>query len=194
MDKLYKNFLDLSIPQDTIDRKREISKEIVRHNEYTLKPVTYEDIDNEMKSWVESAINIIQDDVKLPTMVLYSNQRFSEYLQTWRFTDENNNIRLNFKTITRENNPSHGTIVGDTYNIPNNKFYTYKSIEAINDAGKKYRIDYKMRQPTPVDLTYRVSILTNRYTSINKFNEIVNTLFNSKQVYICPKDTICHLF
>ena len=186
MDKLYKNFLDLSIPQDTIDRKREISKEIVRHNEHTLKPVTYEDIDNEMKSWVESAINIIQDDVKLPTMVLYSNQRFSEYLQTWRFTDENNNIRLNFKTITRENNPSHGTIVGDTYNIPNNKFYTYKSIEAINDAGKKYRIDYKMRQPTPVDLTYRVSILTNRYTSINKFNEIVNTLFNSKQVYICP--------
>lgn len=187
MSRLYKNFLDLSIPQDTIDRKREISKEIVRHDDYLLKPVTYEDIDREFKQWVETAFDIVQDGVKLPTMVLYSNQRFSEYSQTWSFTDENNNIKLNFKTVTRENNPSHGTIVGDTYNIPKDIFFTFKSIKAINEAGKEYRIDYKMRQPTSVDFTYKVSIMTNRYTTINEFNELVNTVFNARQAYINPK-------
>jgi hypothetical protein len=149
--------------------------------------LSYEDIDREFKTWVDEALNIVQDGVKLPTMVLYSNQRFSEYMQTWKYTDENNNIRLNFKTVTRENNPSHGTILGETYNIAGDKFYKLHSIQAVDESGKKYRLDYKMKQPTPVDLNYKISILTNKYTSINEFNEIVNHAFNAKQSYICPK-------
>ena len=77
---------------------------------------------------------LYKDGIKLPTMVLYSNQRFSEYMQTWKFTDENNNVRVNFKTVTRENNPSHGTIVGDSYNIPGDRFYTLKSFQALTIA------------------------------------------------------------
>ena len=141
MERLYKNTLDLNWTPDPAERRRNISKEIVRHADYIPKTLGYEDIDRCFKEWVENELNIVQDGVKLPTMVLYSNQRFSEYIQTWRFTDENNNIRLNFKTVTRENNPSHGTIVGDTYNIPGDRFYTFKSIDAIDDSGKRYRID-----------------------------------------------------
>lgn len=187
MSREYKNILNLDIPQDLIDRRKEITQNIIRHNEHLISPVAYKDIDKEFKNWVEAKFDITQDGIKLPTMVLYTNQRFSEYLQTWSFTDENNNIRLNFKTITRENNPNHGTIVGDTYNIAKDIFFTYKSIKAINDAGKEYRIDYKMRQPTPVDLIYKVSILTNKYTTINEFNELVNVVFNARQSYISPK-------
>lgn len=186
MNKLYRNVLDLNWTPDPIERRHNISKEIVRHADYLPKTLTYEDIDRSIKTWVEDSISIVQDGVKLPTMVLYSNQRFSEYMQTWKYTDENNNVRLNFKTITRENNPSHGTIIGDTYNIPGDRFYTLKSMTANDELGRKYRIDYKMRQPTPVDMLYKVSIMTNRYTSINEFNEIVQRLFNSRQQYICP--------
>lgn len=186
MSKLYRTFLDLSYKSDPIERRQNISKEIVRHSDYLPKTLTYKDIDNAFKEWVEEKINIIQDGLKLPTMVLYSNQRFSEYMQSWRFTDENNNVRLNFKTVSRESNPSHGTIVSDTFNIPGKRFYTMRSITAVDESGKKYKIDYKMRQPTSVDLIYKVSILTNKYVSLNEFNETVQHLFNARQEYICP--------
>ena len=178
--------MDLSLPQNPSERRKDISKEIIKNSDYLPKTLSYEDIDREFKDWVDNKISIVQDDVKLPTMVLYSNQRFSEYMQTWQYTDENNNIRINFKTVTRENNPSHGTILGETYNIPGDRFYKIRSIEAVDESGKKYRLDYKMRQPTPVDINYKVSIMTNKYSVINEFNEIVNRIFNAKQDYICP--------
>lgn len=186
MKRLYKNKLDLSWTPNPLQRIKDISKEIINHSDYLPKTLSYEDIDRSFKDWVESEIVVIQDGIKLPTMVLYSNQRFSEYMQTWQYTDENNNVRLNFKTVTRENNPSHGTILGDTYNIPGERYYKLKSIPAIDDSGKKYRVDYKMKQPTPVDFNYKISIMTNRYTSINDFNEKIQQLFNARQSYICP--------
>lgn len=186
MRKLYRNTLDLKWSPDPAERRRNISKEIVRHSDYLPKPLTYEDIDIAFKEWVETSIEMLHEGKKLPTMVLYSNQRFSEYMQTWQYTDENNNVRLNFKAVTRENHPGHGTILGDTYNIPGDRFYKLKSIDAVDESGKKYRIDYKMRQPTAVDLKYKVSIVTNRYVALNEFNEIVNRIFNAKQAYICP--------
>ena len=35
--------------------------------------------------------------------------------------------------------------------------------------------------------TYKVSIMTNRYITLNEFNETIHQLFNSRQNYICPK-------
>lgn len=186
MSNFYKNTFDFTLTPNPKERRENITKEIVRHADYMPKTVSYEDVDRTFKEWVESKIRIIQDGIELPTMVLYSNQRFSEYLQSWQYTDENNNIRLNFKTVTRENNPSHGTIIGDTYNIPGNRFYNFKSIQAIDENGKKYRIDYKMKQPTAVDFVYKISIMTNRYVTLNEFNETIHKLFNAKQNYICP--------
>lgn len=185
MRKLYRNVIDLNWIPDPMERRQNISKEIVRHSDYLPKTLNYEDIDRCFKDWVDNSISIIQDGIKLPTMVLYSNQRFSEYMQTWKYTDENNNVRLNFKTVTRENNPSHGTIMGDSYNIPGDRFYKLKSINANDELGRKYRIDYKMRQPTTVDIIYKVSIMTNKYLTINEFNETIHHLFRAKQSYLC---------
>lgn len=186
MSNFYKNTFDFNTVLDPIERRKDITKEIIHHQAYLPKTVTYEDIDRAFKDWVENEIDIAQDGIKLPTMVLYSNQRFSEYMQTWKYTDENNNIRLNFKTVTREPNPTHGTIVGDSYNIPGERFYTFKSIPAIDENGKKYKLEYKMKQPTTVDLVYKISIMTNRYVTLNEFNERVQQLFNAKQQYIAP--------
>lgn len=186
MKPLYRNTINLNWEVNPVEQIQNISKEIIRHADYFPKTLSYEDIDRSFKEWVETKIKIVQDDTLLPTMVLFSNQRFSEYLQTWSYTDENNNIRLNFKTITRENNPKHGTILGETYNIPGEQFYTFKSMQAIDESGVKYRIDYKMKQPTPIDLTYKISVFTNRYTTINSFNEIINSIFNAKHDFISP--------
>ena len=94
MKKYYKNIVNFKTTPDPEERRRNISKEIIRHEDYMPKTLTYEDIDRSFKEWVEKNIELIQDGKKLPTMVLYSNQRFSEYMQTWQYTDENNNIRF----------------------------------------------------------------------------------------------------
>ena len=117
-------------------------------------------------------------------MVLYSNQRFSEYLQTWQYTDENNNVLLNFKTVTRENNPSFGHDQGNNYNIPGEPFFLMSRQIAHEPSGRLYYIDYKMRQPFTVDLSYKVSIISNKIELINKFNLMVNNAFKSKQCYL----------
>ena len=186
MKRNYKNKLNLTNNLDPRSRVEEIMKQSLNHADYLPNPLSYEDIDRAFKEWVEKEIVIFQDGVELPTMNLFSNQRFSEYMQTWKYTDENNNIRLNFKAITRENNPNHGTIVGDTYNIPGERYYTLKTIQAIDEAGKRYRIDYKMKQPTAVDIRYKVSVMTNRYVTLNQFNEITHSKFSALQSYICP--------
>jgi hypothetical protein len=186
MKKFYKNIIKLGNQPSPHERIKEISREIINHADYMPKTLSYEDIDRAFKGWVDSEIKITQDGTLLPTMVLYSNQRFSEYMQTWKYTDENNNVRLNFKTVTRDNNPSQGSIVGAGKNIPGERFYTFHKIDAIDEAGKRFRIDYKMRQPTPIDISYKVSVMTNRYATINSFNETINRMFNAKQCYICP--------
>lgn len=186
MNRMYKNTIKYGEELNPIERRKEISENIVQYGDFLPKTLSYEDIDRSFRQWVEDMVVIVQDGYKLPTMSLFSNQRFSEYMQSWQFTDENNNIRLNFKTITRENNPQHGTILGHTYNIMGERFYTFKSVETFDGNGKRFRVDYKMKQPTPVDLLYRVSILTNKYTSINDFNEIVHRLFNARTHYISP--------
>ena len=194
MKNFYKNTINLTWTPNPDEQRRIISKEIIRHSNYLPKTVLYEDIDREFKNWVENKIKIIEDGELLPTLTLFSNQRFSEYLQTWDYTDENNNIRLNFKTITRENNPQHGTILNETYNIPGEQFFTLKRIDAVDESGKEYRIDYKMKQPTPVDFLYKVSIFTNKYNIINSFNEIINTVFNSKNDFISPNGHYMSMF
>lgn len=187
MKRFYKNKLNLGVTPDPETRRKIIMKQSLNHADYLPEPLSYEDIDRAFRDWVESEMSIIQDGIELPTMILFSNQRFSEYMQTWKYTDENNNIRLNFKTITRENNPNHGTIVGDTYNIPGDRYYTLNTIQVVDESGKKYRIDYKVKQPITVDIRYKVSIMTNRYTTLNQFNELVHSKFSALQSYICPK-------
>jgi hypothetical protein len=186
MRRKYKNRPNLSASSECVARKYDMFKEALNHADYLPKTISYEDIDIAFKDWVENEMRIFQDGIELPTMTLFSNQRFSEYMQSWKYTDENNNIRMNFKTITRENNPNHGTIVGDTYNIPNNGFYLIKSLQVVDKSGKRFKIDYKVKQPIPIDFRYKISIMTNRYTTLNKFNELIHTKFNALQNYISP--------
>ena len=120
-------------------------------------------------------------------MVLYSNQRFSEYMQSWNNVDDKKNLILNFKTVTREPNPKKGSLNSETRNIPGDRYYTMKKVKTTDDAGRTYYLSYKMKQPYAVDLTYNVSIITNKYELINEFNQMVNEKFKAINCYIRPK-------
>ena len=94
-----------------IERRRNMSKIILEKGTPLPKPVTYEDIDKAFFEWVDKKLDIVYNGKKLPTYKLFSNQKLSEYSQTWENLDETGNIIMNFKTITRENNPQYGIIM-----------------------------------------------------------------------------------
>lgn len=164
-----------------------LNSDVLKDGMFTLNTVKYEDIDNSFKEWVDNDLRIIsQDGKKFPTMSLFTNQRFSEYSQTWSYTDSNNNLMLNFKTVSRSNDPKYGNIQNGYFNIPYTDFKTVRKLAVMDDNGKESLLVLGMKQPVAVDMEYDVSIFTNSIKSVNDFNIIINRLFQSKQCYIAP--------
>lgn len=182
----FKNILGYDNSPDPIELRDNFEKEILKDGTPFPKPLTYEDIDKEFKKWVEENLAISYEGKNLPTMTLFSNQRFSEYMQSWSFTDENKNPILNFKTISRENNPKSGTINGQSRNIPGEHTWLMKRVIAHDKNDREYYIDYRMKQPFSIDLVYKVSLFTNKYELLNKFNLLVNEQFSAIDTYIRP--------
>lgn len=182
----YLNHLELETNAFGNERRYEMLSDILKNGTFIPRPVLYSDIDRTFKEWVEEDLKISYNNTVLPTMVLYSNQRFTEYSQTWKYVDENKNLILNFKTITRENNPEYGKIQGGLWNIPGDRFWLMKRQVVLDDNGSESYLDLEMRQPMAIDLIYRVSIFTTHFELLNDFNLLVNDKFKSRQAYIAP--------
>ena len=182
----FKNFMGYDNRPDPIELRKNFDLEELKDSTPFPNPVVYEDIDREFKKWVEESLSISYEGKQLPTMTLYSNQRFSEYMQSWSFTDEDKNPILNFKTITRENNPKSGTINGDSKNIPGEHTWLMKRVVAHDKNNREYYIEYRMKQPFAIDLNYKIGLFTNKYELINNFNTLVNDRFKAIDAYIRP--------
>lgn len=186
MSRNYKNIIKLKRDIVGKERRENLVKEVLQDNTPLPKPVEYEDIDKEFERWVSEELDISFEEQKLPTYLMLTNQRFSEYLQSWQHVDEKKNLILNFKAITRENNPKLGSIVGDTRNIPGDIDFLMKRVQAVDRSGHRYFIDYRVKQPISIDLIYTVSIFTNKYQLLNDFNMMMNEKFKAIDCYIRP--------
>lgn len=167
-----------------IERRRDLSKIILENGTPFPKPITYKDIDLSFYDWVNNSLSISYEGKKLPTFKLYSNQRINEYAQTWNHLDESGNLLMNFKVITRDNNPKKGTNQGEFYNIPGNRDYTMFAIPVLQENGSEAYDIYSMKQPFCVDFEYTVILVTNKYDLLNLMNETVNNEFKSITQYI----------
>ena len=186
MSRAYKNTLLLRGSAYGQERRKNIAKEILKDSTPLPQTLLYKDIDEEFKRWVEEDLRVSFEGTDIPTMALYSNQRFSEYLQSWDNVDNKKNLILNFKVITRENNPKAGTIVGQSKNIPGEHSVLMKTVEAYDRNNRKYYIDYRLKQPLTVDMIYTITLLTNKYELLNEFNLLVNDKFKAINCYIRP--------
>ncbi len=181
------NYLDINPVKRGKERQGEILREALDNGAFLPKTVLYKDIDSAFREWVDKELPIVDDNGSLfPTMTLFSNQRFSEYMQSWQYTDANNNLILDFKTVNRDNNPQFGKIQNGFYNIPGERFYSIKRKVVLDDNGSESLLDLKMKQPTAVDIIYRLTIFTTKYQYINDFNILINETFNARQSYIQP--------
>lgn len=169
------------------ERRLELMRDILDSGTFYPKTVVYKDIDQAFKEWVEKDLPIVSDDgVVFPTMALYSNQRFSEYTQSWKYTDENKNLILNFKTVKRENNPQFGKIQSGLWNIPGERYYLLKRVKCLDDNGTESFLELRAKQPMPIDFTFTLTIFTTKIQSINDFNMMVNEKFKARQCYLQP--------
>lgn len=171
-----------------VERRRNMSKLILEHGTPLPKPISYSDIDGEMFRWVDEKINIVYDGKKLPTYKLYSTQRLSEYLQEWDKVDEIGNPIINFKTVTRENNPQKGESQGGFFNIPGHKDFAMFYVPVLQENGTEAYDKYTMKQPFQVNFIYSVSIISNKMEIINEMNELMHYEFSAINAYISPND------
>ena len=186
MPKEYLNHINLNPSSIGNARRLEMLNDIVKDGTFLPKTLEYKDIDEAFRDWVKGLTIVSDDGKEYPTMSLFSNQRFSEYSQSWQYVDENKNLLLNFKTVTRENNPKYGEIQSGLWNIPGERFYPMKKKKVLDENGSESYLVLKMKQPMAIDLNYKVSIFTTRYSALNEFNTIVNKCFSACQCYIQP--------
>ena len=147
--------------------------------------VEYDDIDRAVLEFADMSIPLDADGKPAPTFTLFSNQRFSEYSQTWKHTDKEGNLLMDFKTVNRETDPDFGDVF-EMHNIPGDRRYTlcYKTV--VDKSGQEFYEVHSVGQPIPIDLDYTINFVTSRMEKINDFNKCVNTLFRSIQCYISP--------
>lgn len=168
--------------------RKSYAQDIVHKAPIYPKPLEYADIDKSFKEFVENELGLTINGKDVPTFTLFSNQRFSEYSQTWNHSDEDGNLILNFKTINRTTNPQGGENQGNLWNIPGDRFYTILQRSVLEDNGTESIEVYSMKQPYAVTLEYRVSFMTDLFENLSVFNEIVNDLFKARQFYIRPNN------
>ena len=182
-------FVNLKRKDDNpIRTRKSYVQDIVHKAPIYPKPLEYADIDNAFKEFVENDFGLTINGKDVPTFTLFSNQRFSEYSQTWNHSDEDGNLILNFKTINRTTNPQGGENQGNLWNIPGERYYTMLQRSVLEDNGTESVEVYSMKQPYAVTLEYRVSFVTDLFENLSIFNEIVNDLFKARQCYIRPNN------
>lgn len=186
---LPKNYLDKwKVRHQAIgkERRRNMCKVILENAVNFPKAVSYSDIDYAFQEWVEKSLDITYNGKRFPTFRLYSNQRINEYAQTWQHLDDVGNLLMNFKTITRENNPKKGENQGSNYNIPGDRSYPMFMVPTLQENGQQAYDMYSMKQPFSIDMLYTVNIITNNYEVLNIMNELVHDQFKAINAYIAP--------
>ena len=168
------------------ERRLNAVKTVLNHQPHFPKAVTYEDIDQTMFDWLNNEIELNIDNKRFPTYKLFSNQRISEYGQDWKELDEKGNLEINFKTLTRENNPQKGDNQGNNFNIPGDRYYPIFQTSILEENGDEVVQLYSMKQPYSVNLIYTVTVFTSSYKKLNEMNIKMQDQFKALERYIFP--------
>ncbi|MBP5456237.1 MAG: hypothetical protein J6Y37_07030 [Paludibacteraceae bacterium] len=168
------------------ERRMNFAKEILYKQTEFPKPLGYSDIDSSFTDFVAEIGKEAGDGKVLPVYTLYSNERFTEYSQTWRHTDSDGNLQMDFITISREPNAKAGSNQGNKWNIPGERMYPVATRKVLNDDGTDGYEIFSMKQPYCIDLIYRVSFVSTSYDLVGNFNNHMNRRFKSRQCYIRP--------
>lgn len=151
------------------------------------KSILLEDLDRGIYEYVKSGDLKLTVDGKDVPVIFLTQERWSEFEKTWQFDDGDKNVVMPFITVRRTDAPRQGTNPISKYGIPFRKTFQYLKVPNVDQDGTKNVDIYKIPQPVAIDIDYEVRIFTHFMVDLNKFNEIMNTMFYSKQTYTLIK-------
>tara|TARA_R110000787_G_scaffold167866_4_gene280822 strand:- start:355 stop:1428 length:1074 start_codon:yes stop_codon:yes gene_type:complete len=167
----------------TPNRRKELANLINDDGTYLPKSVLHDDLDRGMLNFVQEHLKTITNGKKVNVIDrILTIQRWAEFSQTWKFTNEDKNVDLPFIVVVRHPDVQYGTNPALKYTIPDRKQFHYAKVPTWDGTRKGYDI-YTIPQPVPVDITYDVKIVCNRMRELNNFNKVVLQKFTSRQAY-----------
>jgi hypothetical protein len=171
-------------PEKILYQRREQLLDYIKEDgTYLPKSLLHADLDRGFLDFVKEDLQtIVEGKIIPPVDIIITTQNWSQFTQTWDFSDINGNPDLPFITTVRNPEVKYGSNPAIIYNIPNRKEYFYAAVPTWNGNIKGMDI-YKIPQPVPVDITYNVKILSNRMRELNEFNKNIIQTFASRQAY-----------
>jgi len=182
-NKKVKPYLPIKYPKTLLARRYQMADMISEDGTYLPKSLLHADLDRGFLDFVKGSLETIVEGQKIPVVdILITSQNWSQFVETWDFQNIDKNVEPPFITTIRIPEVKYGNNPSVTYNIPNRRTYYYMQVPTWDGQRNGMNI-YKIPQPVPIDIKFQVAIVCNRMREINKFNQIVNQTFASRQAY-----------
>jgi len=168
-----------------MDRIEELMRLTDTKTKYLPRTVLLEDLDQALFDYVNrDGMKLTIDNKIVPTFYL-DNDRWGEFSKTWKFMDNDKNVPTPYITVRRIDKQA-GTRLGTKYRIPQPRKFRYLNVPIL-DEGEIIYLQFKMPEPTNVDMIYEVALFTKYRVDVNEYDQQVLKNFASRQDYIAVK-------
>jgi len=173
--------------KEGLERRQELLDRITKSDTYLPEDILHDDLDMGMLEFVKNNLKIISDGIQIPIIPkILTVQRWSEISNNWTFSDEDGNMKVPFIGVIRKPDVQPGTNPMVQRTIPDRREFNYAAVKTWNGTEMGADI-YKMPQPVPIDITYEIIIVCQKFRDLNKFNKVVLQKFSSRQAYTTVK-------
>jgi hypothetical protein len=182
-----KNDINVYTGKELLPRRQQLLDSITKSDTYLPDPVLHDDLDMGMLEFVKNNLKVVSDNKQIPVIPrILTIQRWSQVMNTWEFSDEDNNLKVPFIGVIRRPDVQPGTNPSIQRTIPERLPFHYATVATWN--GTQMGADvYKIPQPVAVDITYDVTIVCSRLRELNRFNKVIMQKFASRQAYTMVK-------
>lgn len=185
--KGYITDINIKIGKFGLERREEMTEQIMDKNAYLPSGVLEEDMDREFVDMMsdEKGFKLTLAGEVVPVHFI-ALQRWSEFLNSWQTSDKYKDVGLPFITVIRKIDIQQGENQAGLWNIPGEQTYSVYKVPTWDGIRKGIDL-YKIPQPTSIDMVYEVRIFTTRMRDLNKFSRLIQKRFQSSQFYLNVK-------
>jgi hypothetical protein len=168
-----------------MDRIEELMRLTDTKTKFLPRTILLEDLDQALFDYVNlEGMKAVIENKAVPTFYL-DNDRWGEFSKTWKFMDNDKNVPTPYITVRRIDKQA-GTRLGIKYRIPQPRKFRYMNVPIL-DEGQVIYLQFRMPEPTNVDMIYEVALFTKYRVDVNLYDEQVLKNFASRQEYIAVK-------
>lgn len=164
-----------------MDRIEELMRLTDTKTKFLPRTLLLEHIDQALFNYVGDNMKCVIDNKEVPTFYL-DNDRWGEFSKTWKFMDNDKNVPTPYVTVRRIDKQA-GTRLGTKYRVPQPRKFRYMNVPIL-DNGQIIYLQFKMPEPTNVDMIYEVALFTKYRVDVNLYDELVLKNFASRQEYL----------